>query len=513
MVGLPADVYKYGITCTITLLVIPLVMLAGSFVFLPVFYNLQITSIYEYLSLRFCNKTRIFASILFTIYLVLFLPIVTYVPALALAQVTGANIHWITPIVCIVCIFYTALGGLKAVVWTDVLQLIVMVGSLIMVLIAGIISVGGFEVLFRKSYEGNRLDVSFDINPLIRDTFWTAFIGNFFMYANHINVSQSFVQKCLALPSYRAVKIATSIAIIGITLLTGLSQFIGLVLFANYFECDPLEDGVIASHDQLLPLFLMEVAHFMPGLAGLFVSGIFSAALSTLSAALNCLAATVYEDFISSCVPRNTSQKRIGCYLKILVVVMGIISMLLVYIVEQLEGLWPLTFSFAGVTSGPLLGLFSVGMLIPMVNEKGALSGSIITFLLMIWIVMKSQWYRFNKMIFNPILPVTTNGCNGISPRSIDESITQMSNINNTLNTNEVFVPHPIYRVSMFWYTFMGFCIFVVVSVVVSTFTNTNKPVKKDRIAPFMQRFLKMNEEGYAKYDSVDNAIELTNAH
>lgn len=91
---------------------------------------------------------------------------------------------------------------------------------------------------------------------------------------------------------------------------------------------------------------------------------------STLSAALNCLAATVYEDFISSCVPRNTSQKRIGCYLKILVVVMGIISMLLVYIVEQLEGLWPLTFSFAGVTSGPLLGLFSVGMLIPMVNEK-----------------------------------------------------------------------------------------------------------------------------------------------
>lgn len=91
--------------------------------------------------------------------------------------------------------------------------------------------------------------------------------------------------------------------------------------------------------------------------------------------------------------------------------------------------------------------------------------------------------------------------------------ITQMSNINNTLNTNEVFVPHPIYRVSMFWYTFMGFCIFVVVSVVVSTFTNTNKPVKKDRIAPFMQRFLKMNEEGSAKYDSVDNAIELTNAH
>lgn len=90
---------------------------------------------------------------------------------------------------------------------------------------------------------------------------------------------------------------------------------------------------------------------------------------STLSAALNCLAATVYEDFISPFVPKRTSQERISLYLKLLVVAIGVFSTSCVYIVERLGSLLSLTISFAGVTSGPLLGLFSVGMLVPMVNE------------------------------------------------------------------------------------------------------------------------------------------------
>lgn len=89
-----------------------------------------------------------------------------------------------------------------------------------------------------------------------------------------------------------------------------------------------------------------------------------------MSAALNCLAATVYEDFISPFVSKSTSQERVSLYLKLLVVGIGVFSTLCVYIVEKLGSLLTLTVSFVGVTAGPLLGLFSVGMLIPMVNEK-----------------------------------------------------------------------------------------------------------------------------------------------
>ncbi|KAK9722162.1 Sodium:solute symporter family [Popillia japonica] len=513
VLGVPADIYRYGVTYMLALLIFPLVILVGATIYIPVFYNLQITSTYEYLSLRFDKKNRIFASVLFTIQLLLFLPIVIYIPALALAQATGFNTHLITPIVCSVCIFYTTLGGLKAVVWTDALQFVVMVGSLLVVLVIGINSVGGFGVIFEKNYAGRRLDITFDLNPLTRDTFWTGTLANFFMFVNHFDINQSFVQKCLALPSFRAVKIALGLAIVGIMTIMASSMFTGLVMFAKYYKCDPLQRGSITNHDQLVPIFVMEEANFIPGLAGLFISGIFSAALSTLSAALNCLAATVYEDFISPFVSKSTSQERVSLYLKLLVVGIGVFSTLCVYIVEKLGSLLTLTVSFVGVTAGPLLGLFSVGMLIPMVNEKGALSGGVTSLVIMFWIVMKTQWYNFNKIITYPILPVSTDGCNSTITSNINATIMESAKIlsNTTVVTAATEVPHPIYRVSIFWYTLIGLLIVFFVSILVSMFTKSNKPLKKDCIAPLVRRFLKIEEDGPPEYDTIDNALKLVN--
>ncbi|KAK9722155.1 Sodium:solute symporter family [Popillia japonica] len=509
MIGVPADIYRYGITYLLSYMLLPLVIFVGAVVYIPVFYELQVTSVYEYLSIRFNNKIRIFASVLFTIQFLLFLPIVIYVPALALAQVTGFSAHLITPIVCSICIFYTTLGGLKAVVWTDALQFLVMLGSLIIILIIGIVSVGGFRVIFETSYAGRRLDISFDPNPLTRDTFWTGTIGNFFMFINYFVINQSSVQKCLALPSFRAVKIALGLSTVGIIIIVSSSMFTGLIIFTKYFRCDLLKAGIITNHDQLVPIFVMEEATFIPGIAGLFISGIFSAALSTLSAALNCLAATVYEDFISPFVPKRTSQERVSLYLKLLVVAIGVFSTSCVYIVERLGSLLSLTISFAGVTSGPLLGLFSVGMLVPM----GALSGGITSLVIMFWIVMRSQWYRLNNIITHQILPVNTDGCNNTLTSHINKTITRISTTlnNSTVITPTSELPHAIYRISIFWYTLMGLLIVFIVSIAVSAFTKSNKPLKKECITPIVRRYLNNEEEDPPGYDTIDNALKLVN--
>ena len=79
-------------------------------------------------------------------------------PALAFNQVTGVNIHVITPIVCIVCIFYTYLGGIKAVVWTDVIQTVIMFGSLFLIVIKGTIDVGGISVVIQRNYDSGRIE-------------------------------------------------------------------------------------------------------------------------------------------------------------------------------------------------------------------------------------------------------------------------------------------------------------------------------------------------------------------
>lgn len=126
-------------------------------VYLPVFHELGSSSCYYYLEKRFDKKLRTMASALFIISCVLYLPVIVYAPALAFSQVTGVNLHVITPIMCVICIFYTTFGGLRAVVWTDTLQFVAMIGAIIVVMILGTLTVGGFVNVFEIAERGKRL--------------------------------------------------------------------------------------------------------------------------------------------------------------------------------------------------------------------------------------------------------------------------------------------------------------------------------------------------------------------
>lgn len=83
---------------------------------------------------------------------------VIYVPALAFNQTTGVDIHTITPIVMTICIFYTCVGGIKAVVWTDVIQIMLMYGTLVLIVVKGTMSVGGLSVVFERNYGSGRFE-------------------------------------------------------------------------------------------------------------------------------------------------------------------------------------------------------------------------------------------------------------------------------------------------------------------------------------------------------------------
>ncbi|GJQ68446.1 hypothetical protein Trydic_g17029 [Trypoxylus dichotomus] len=447
---------------------------------------------------------------MYAIYMVLYLPIVIYIPALALGQVTNLNIHLITPIVCGVCIFYTTLGGLKAVVWTDVIQFGVMLGSMLTVIIVGIQRGGGFMNIVRNSYHGGRLNISYELDFLQRDSFWAVFFGQAVQITSHFSVGQSTVQKFMSLSAFKLIKITLVWAIIGMSVIVFLSILSGLLMYSNYMNCDPVGANLIKTNDQILPFYVMEQASFIPGLCGLFISGIFSAGLSTLSAIMNCLSATLYEDFISPFVPKNTSQKRISQYLKLIVVAIGITSTALVYVVEKLGSLAALTLSFTGITSGPILGLFCVGMVLPQVTAKGALSGGIVSLCIMAWVILTAQWYKTKGIISYPSLPVSTSGCNKtIINTSINNMFINTTNLPTILDDEE---PFAIYRVSFYWYAAMGLVINVIVSLAVSCFTKEDKPLKRNCISPIMQFLIVENGNEPPQYDEVAELVNLKNA-
>lgn len=113
----------------------------------------------QYLEDRFSPAVKKFVTFTYVLNIYLILPIFIFIPSLAFAQVTGTNVHVINGIVCCVCVFYTMLGGIKAVVWTDVVQGLIMFASCFLVVAVGVYKIGGFAEVFARAAAGNRLEI------------------------------------------------------------------------------------------------------------------------------------------------------------------------------------------------------------------------------------------------------------------------------------------------------------------------------------------------------------------
>lgn len=132
-------------------------------------------------------------------------------------------------------------------------------------------------------------------------------------------------------------------------------------MYTLYADCDPISIGLVEKQDQMVPYFVMDVTKGIPGLPGLFIAGIFSAALSSLSSVLNTAAGTIYEDFFRDKFP-HVPESTASNVMKLFVVILGVLNLGLLFLVEKLGTILQLSISLSGVTAGPLLGLFTYGM-------------------------------------------------------------------------------------------------------------------------------------------------------
>uniref|UniRef100_A0A4Y0BPM5 Sodium-coupled monocarboxylate transporter 1 n=1 Tax=Anopheles funestus TaxID=62324 RepID=A0A4Y0BPM5_ANOFN len=366
MLGTVTEVYVYGTQFCYIVFSMILAGVLMHYLFLPVFHELQITSTYEYLQRRFDSRMRLFGSILFTLACLLWMPIVIYVPALAFNQVTGLSVHIITPIVCIICMFYTSIGGLKAVVWTDVIQSGVTLLALLAVLIKGTYDVGGPTEVLKRNVVGERLEApNFDTNPTLRHSFWIMLLGAPVWVCEGIACSQDMVQRFLSLPTLKDARKALSYFVVGWISINVIFFMIGMLVYATYYHCDPLTTELAKAKDQLLPLFVMETFAAYPGMTGVFVAGIFSAALSSLSSALNALSAITLEDFCKPYCKKPLTEKQIGYIMRGSVLVYGALSVVLSLLVEHLGTVMQLAMTLSSGSAAPLLGMFVMGILMP----------------------------------------------------------------------------------------------------------------------------------------------------
>ncbi|GFS12746.1 sodium-coupled monocarboxylate transporter [Elysia marginata] len=303
-------------------------------------------------------------------------------------------------------------GGIRAVVWTDAFQILVVWAGLLALMFKGAGDVGGWEKVWNIAEKGSRLP-RFDMNPdpFVRHTFWTLLIGGCTNMMTVYGANQANLQRYASVRTLTGARWALLMCLpLWIFYLTVLC-LIGLVMYASFVDCDPLTTKTVAKKDQLLPLFVLETLGAWPGLPGLFVASVFSASISTVSSGVNSLAAVTLEDVVRPFYKKKSlevSKKGTLLITIVLGILYGGLTIALAYMADHL-GKTALTISFSvfGMVGGPLLGVIMNGIFLPFTNSWGAGVGLLTSLVACLYVGIDP--------VFNPPpsnnLPLRTDGC------------------------------------------------------------------------------------------------------
>ncbi|MBN3303701.1 SC5A8 protein, partial [Amia calva] len=392
VLGTPSEVYRYGAMFGVFAFSFLLVVIVCSEVFLPVFYRLGITSTYEYLEMRFNTVVRLCGTAMFIFLTVLYTGVVIYAPALALNQVTGFDLWGAVVSTGIVCTFYCTMGGLKAVVWTDVFQVGIMFAGFLSVITRSVVVQNGFSAIINDSYHGGRLNIwDFDPNPLRRQTFWTIILGGTFTWMGVYGVNQAQVQRYISCKSMFHAKMSLYLNLVGLWVILFCSVFSGLCLYSIYKDCDPWTSQIISAPDQLMPYLVLDILRDYPGVPGLFVASAYSGTLSTVSSSINALATVTVEDLVKPYF--KMSDRKLSWTSKGLNLLYGALCIGVAGMASLMDSLIQAVLSIFGVVGGPLLGLFALGILFPCANATGSLVGLVCGLCLTLWVGIGAQLY------------------------------------------------------------------------------------------------------------------------
>ncbi|KAG8247929.1 hypothetical protein J6590_051229 [Homalodisca vitripennis] len=406
--------------------------------------------------------------------------------------------------------------------WTDTIQNVFTFLGTIFVVVVGCWKLGGPREVLRINQQGARLELfNLDPDPTARNTVWTVVIGYTCNYLTGLVANPGSVQKFLSVPTYRHTKWVLFYSTIGFVVINSLCYCLGVVLYARYHQCDPVASGVITKANQMVPLYVMEVGRDYPGLAGLFMSGVMSAALSSLSAWLNAVGGILYKDFMEVFYPRvKHSETKQSTIIKSIIVILCIICSSLVAVIEKLgtiyqfkvrfiqnvmkngEGVDDREEAFGGLCRRHDAGLLTLAaskfFLFPsqrrsgnFVKLHGAIASAIASLLVSSWVIINAQLYALDGKLQFYGKVTSIDNC----PASIRENFNTSSLFNYTGVGSPVVSDSSVpllYQLSYNYYSLTGALTGVVAGLIVSLLTGTPNAatMNPDLFSPYVRRFL-----------------------
>jgi len=377
LIGSPAEAYQFDLRYLSLHAAVPLSLLLVTVIFIPWFRRRNIVSAYEALEERFDLKTRLLASSLYILHVLLRTGILIFGPALVLSRFMGISVEATIVVVGAVAIAYSALGGLRAVIWTDVLQFVALVGGAIGVcMVIEAMIPGGFRTIWQVATDAGKtrvIDMTMDVGD--PRTFISAGVAYLALDLAIRSTDQQFIQRYLSCASVGKAQLS---ALLSAVLGLGISILffgMGLHLWA-FYQFFPAGAQNLASPNEVLPAFAS--THLPSGLAGLLIAGVFAAAMSSIDSAIAALSNTATVDFFLRLRKDTIDEKGRMAFARWSIAGFGVLGIAFALVASTTgSSLLHTALSFTSLFTGSLLGLFTLAVMPRPVAPTAAFIGAI----------------------------------------------------------------------------------------------------------------------------------------
>ncbi len=374
-IAIPAKAYETNWQYLTNNLVAVLGLMFVAVWIVPLLRRLDLMSVFSYLETRFHPAIRMLASALaIAMQVGSRLSVILFLPALAIATITGIDVVWSILIMGIFTIIYTVMGGMRAVVWTDFVQVFVKMGGAIFAIGFIVWTLGadfdGIREAAMAEHKTKLLDFSFD---LTKATVWGFIFLVVFDVVLTFPKDQVLMQRTLATKSDK--EAGRSIWIFAAIMIPGGFIFysIGTALWM-YYKHNPGRLDPLLPIDATFPLFI--AAELPPGVTGLIIAGIFAAAMSTLSSIINSVATLLSVDFYDK-LAKNPTERGSVRFAEIMTVLVGLAGMGLALVLSRydIHSLFDVSIELAGLLGGGFAGAYTLGMFTRRANSPGVAIG------------------------------------------------------------------------------------------------------------------------------------------
>lgn len=376
-IGGPGWGYFDGIIGAMVNISVPVSIFFITYTILPIIYHHRMVTVYEYTYLRFGSMTRLLNVVAWLIQSLIFVGGFVYTPSLVLQAITGISLKIWVPIIILLAVIYTIAGGIKAVIWTDMIQgIILIIGVVFGIFVAtGKLGMplGEAVAIAREAGLTKSFDFTFAPGSL---NIWCAAIAGFCMWAGYFGFDQGQVQRYVTAKDIRTIKKTGVLSSLGMQLIYWACFFLGIILFV-FYQSNPntLDFG---NTNNVMVDFLV---NYCPnGLLGILLAATFAAAMSSIDSVLNSMTAVfvrdIYEPYITKKPGTTPLSKSIlfSCAASVIVVIF-----VYLYLGDSTASILATIGAYVAPCGAILTGVMLISLFMPGINDKACFWGSLVS--------------------------------------------------------------------------------------------------------------------------------------